>query len=252
LPLPICSYDAETGRSVWERPDDLDAPQPARQSPSLRSCLATDPRVRSLTGAILSRCGLEAVPHVRLAGADEPLCSDGRGGAFCCASNRIYLCSETAWVSCRALLLAQPLLHRPSAAHPALAITTVSRLPHLAGELAYELSHAYNTCTGVTRCAPGGVIQDGQRCGYLSPPHLACSELRAAYWTGRCADRTGDDLRRCLEYHAEWAVSACFPTDPHAHAHVRWATSKCMPEGRDIDLTRVGNGQADRGSGAKT
>jgi len=60
----------------------------------------TDGRVRTLTAAIVSKCGLDALPHVRQAGADDPLCADGRGGAFCCASNRIYLCSQTAWVSC--------------------------------------------------------------------------------------------------------------------------------------------------------
>lgn len=133
-----------------------------------------------------------------------------------------------------------------------MSLTTAACWPLRTGELAYELSHAYNACTGVTVCAPGGVIQDGQQCGYLCPPHLACSELRAAYWTGRCADRTGADLRRCLEYHAEWAVAACFPADPHAPAHVRWATGNCMPQGRDAELTRAANSETDRRSGAET
>jgi len=53
------------------------------------------------------------------------------------------------------------------------------------GELAYELSHAYNVCSGMTHCTQGGILQEGQRCGYFSPPDLACSELRAAYWTDR-------------------------------------------------------------------
>jgi len=32
-------YSAETGSSVWDRPDGFDAPEAPREPPSLRSCL---------------------------------------------------------------------------------------------------------------------------------------------------------------------------------------------------------------------
>ena len=44
-------------------------------------------------------------------------------------------------------------------------------------EVAYELSHALNTCRGTVRCAPHGVQVDGKDCGYFSPPDVSCSEL---------------------------------------------------------------------------
>ena len=72
--------------------------------------------------------------------------------------------------------------------------------------------------------------------------HVACSELRASYWTGRCDGRgelESASLRRCMEWHARWAVAACFPKDEHLEAHVRWARARCVPEGEDVFLTRA-------------
>ena len=128
-----------------------------------------------------------------------------RGGAFCCASNRIYLCHDNPWVGCR--------------------------------ELAYELSHALNVCRGLVRCARDGMVLDGRDCGYLSPPDVACSELRASFWTGRCAGREGARLRDCMEWHARWAVASVYPDDEHLEAHVRWARHRCAPAGADVTLT---------------
>eukprot|EP00966_Prymnesium_polylepis_P050955 1179457-Prymnesium_polylepis.1 len=68
---------------------------------------------------------------------------------------------------------------------------------------------------------------DGADCGYLSPPDVACSEICAAYWTGRCAGRVGGSLARCLEWHARWATQSCYPDDEHLEAHVRWARQRC-------------------------
>ena len=31
----------------------------------------------------------------------------------------------------------------------------------------------------------------------------------------------------CAEWHARWAVSACYPKDEHLEAHVRWARHRC-------------------------
>ncbi|EOD05358.1 hypothetical protein EMIHUDRAFT_225815 [Emiliania huxleyi CCMP1516] len=203
-------YNPATGASVWERPAGISEARVFSRDtpPTLRACMATDRRVRALAGAIVRRCGVDALPRVQAAGADTSLCADGRGGAFCCESNRIFLCASTAWVSCR--------------------------------ELAYELSHAYNTCTHVTRCAHGGIQVDDASCGYLSPPDLACSELRAAYWTERCAGRAERDEARCLKWHAAWALRACYPSDEHHPAHVRHAVQECTPRGADANLTRGG------------
>lgn len=223
-------FDSESGKSVWKRPEGFSDAKPLGPI-SLRECLATDGRVRKLAAAVLGRCGFEALPSVRHARGDDALCADRRGGAYCCASNTIYLCADAPWVSCR--------------------------------ELAYELSHAYNVCSGTTRCAPGGMTLEGRKCGYLSPPDLACSELRAAFWTGRCAGRTEGALRECLEWHAKWAVRACYPNDPHEEAHVAWASHKCMPTAADAALadddsaeraarraTSSGGGGGGRGQGA--
>lgn len=125
----------------------------------------------------------------------------------CCKSQQIHLC-EKPWVGCR--------------------------------EVAYELSHALNVCRGRVRCASGGVLLDGADCGYFSPPDVACSELRAAHWTGRC-ERSGSasdeaSRQRCLEWHARWAVASCYPQDEHLEAHVRWAKRKCAPTEEDRDL----------------
>mmetsp|Transcript_7656 Transcript_7656/g.18923 ORF Transcript_7656/g.18923 Transcript_7656/m.18923 type:complete len:167 (-) Transcript_7656:1816-2316(-) len=134
-------------------------------------------------------------------------------GPQCCKSQRIYLCDKP-WVGCR--------------------------------EVAYELSHALNVCRGRVSCAPHGVQVDGADCGYFSPPDVACSELRAAHWTGRCdreqLRRDEDSKQRCLEWHARWAVASCFPQDKHLEAHVRWARTKCSPTQDDCDLTKhLGN-----------
>ena len=63
-----------------------------------------------------------------------------------------------------------------------------------------------------------------------SPDQVGCSELRAAYWTGRCRHRS--DQARCQEWHARWAVASCFPEDAHLEAHVRWARHYCTPQVR--------------------
>ena len=78
------------------------------------------------------------------------------------------------------------------------------------------IERSLNACTGRVRCAPDGVAVDGRDCGYFSPPDVACSEIRAAHWTGRCAGRT--DARSCLEWHARWATSSCYPEDEHLEA----------------------------------
>eukprot|EP00966_Prymnesium_polylepis_P043422 1007303-Prymnesium_polylepis.1 len=127
----------------------------------------------------------------------------------CCKSQEILLC-EKPWVGCR--------------------------------EVVYELSHALNACRGRVRCAAGGVSVDGVDCGYFSPPDVACSEYRAAFWTGRCdrADRGKDarSMQQCLEWHARWAVASCYPADEHLEAHVRWARTQCAPSEGDRDLSR--------------
>eukprot|EP00316_Scyphosphaera_apsteinii_P013073 CAMPEP_0119309042 /NCGR_PEP_ID=MMETSP1333-20130426/13765_1 /TAXON_ID=418940 /ORGANISM="Scyphosphaera apsteinii, Strain RCC1455" /LENGTH=213 /DNA_ID=CAMNT_0007312947 /DNA_START=90 /DNA_END=731 /DNA_ORIENTATION=+ len=197
-------YNRSTGISTWNRPEsDLEA---SLNSVDMSSCLG-DPLVAKLLRAILQDCGWDAIPTVRARRANDALCADGRGGAFCCASSRIYLCTESAWVGCR--------------------------------EIAYELSHALNVCRGTVRCAPGGMELDGRDCGYFSPPDLACSEYKAAFWTHRCAGRTNSGLRECLEWHSRWAVSTCFPEDDNLEAHVRWARHSCTPKGRDRDLTKA-------------
>ena len=62
--------------------------------------------------------------------------------------------------------------------------------PHVGcREIAYELSHALNVCRGTVHCRSHGMQVDGQDCGFLGPPDVACSEYRAAHWTGRCDGR---------------------------------------------------------------
>jgi len=199
-------YERESNTSTYERPTALDSPAPARLRPTLQSCLDSSSAVASLYNAIIRYCGASALPVVRDRPARDPLCEGGRGGAYCCASNRIYLCAETPWVGCR--------------------------------ELAYELSHALNTCRGAVRCSHDGIQVEDRDCGYMSPPDVACSELRAAHWTGRCASRAdGPARQRCLEWHARWATEACYPDDAHLDAHVRWARHRCKPVGPDEHLT---------------
>ena len=198
-------YDRVSSRSVWERPKDFQAARHKRVT--MEECLDESPQVASLFNAVLRHCGSAAVPTVRVrTGEGDPLCEGGRGGAFCCKSNTIHLCTH-GWVGCR--------------------------------ELAYELSHALNTCRGLVHCTPQGMQIDGTDCGYLGPPDVACSELRASYWTGRCADRgEGASLRACMEWHARWATASCFPRDEHLEAHVRWARHRCTPTGDDQRLTQ--------------
>lgn len=195
-------FDRVSGSSTWTKPASFDDTPAASSRPTLESC-ASEPRVSQLYNAIVRHCGGGAAPSVHP--APPSLCTGGRGGAFCCASNRIYLCHDNPWVGCR--------------------------------ELAYELSHALNVCRGLVRCARDGMVLDGRDCGYLSPPDVACSELRASFWTGRCAGREGARLRDCMEWHARWAVASVYPDDEHLEAHVRWARHRCAPAGADVTLT---------------
>lgn len=200
-------YDRVSGKSVWEKPVAFALAN--HVPPTLERCLDESPQVASLFNAILKHCGVAAVPTVRARVTDDPLCLGGRGGAFCCASRGIYICKH-GWTGCR--------------------------------ELAYELSHALNTCRGLVNCSTKGMTIDGTDCGYLAPPDVACSELRASYWTGRCDGRGELDqppLRRCMEWHARWATQSCYPDDENLEAHVRWARHACTPTGpEDVFLTR--------------
>ena len=219
-------YNRETATSTWTKPDGYKVGMARHIRPTLSSCLDESPAVASLFNAILKHCGASALPIVRSREANgDPLCEGGRGGAFCCASQRIYICNHP-WVGCR--------------------------------EVAYELSHALNVCRGLVHCSRKGMSIDGLDCGFLGPPDVACSELRASRWTARCAataskqegdaentavdttsDRSEDPARlRCMEWHARWAVRACYPEDAHVEAHVRWARYRCKPQGEDELLGR--------------
>lgn len=90
-------YNRSTRTSTWTAPPAAELPKalppsldPALQ-PSICRCLA-DPDVAALVSAIVSKCGLDALPSVRAKAQDDAFCAGGRGGAFCCASSRIYLC----------------------------------------------------------------------------------------------------------------------------------------------------------------
>lgn len=193
-------YDRISGKSQWQRPISFKHLQPDRIS--LAKCIDEEPVVARLLNTIIASCGVSAVPTVDTRSVTDSFCDGGRGGAYCCASNRIYLC-RAPWVGCR--------------------------------EVAYELSHALNVCRGKVRCTSGGMDVDGADCGYFSPPEVACSELRAAHWTGRCAARTTEVERgQCLKWHARWAVQSCFPDDENLEAHVRYATTKCSPGEGDL------------------
>ena len=187
----------------------------AQRAVTLSRCLDESPSVAALYNAIIRHCGADAVPTVSqrparyASGEEDPLCAGGRGGGFCCASRRIFVC-EHQWTGCR--------------------------------EVAYELSHALNVCRGLVHCRHKGMTVDGADCGYLGPPDVACSEYRASHWTGRCDGRgsgADDDPKRvaCHEWHARWAVASCYPKDEHLEAHVRWARTHCRPEGADAGLT---------------
>lgn len=213
-------FDRVSGRSVWERPAGFGTAKHVR--PSMESCLDESPQVASLYNAILRHCGVAALPTVSSrSSSGDPLCEGGRGGAFCCASNRIYICTHP-WTGCR--------------------------------ELAYELSHALNTCRGLVNCSRNGMKIDEADCGYLAPPDVACSEYRASYWTGRCSGRGqlgSVALQQCMEYHARWATQSCYPQDEHLEAHVRWARHRCAPQTEhDIFLTRGASARASASAGS--
>ena len=194
-------YDRVSGVSTWTKPKE--SPPPPKQDStvlSLAGCL-DEPAVAGLVRAIVRHCGFASLPSVSTKPIDDPFCEGGRGGAFCCASRRIYLC-EHRWVGCR--------------------------------EVAYELSHALNACRGMVRCAREGMQVDGEDCGYFSPPDVACSEIRAAHWTGRCHQQS--NKQACHEWHARWAVASCYPDDEHLEAHVRWARHFCTPQGAEVGL----------------
>ena len=91
-------YDRLSGTSTWTRPPNFAAPSAIDTPSALRDCLA-HPVVARLVGQILTHCGVDALPTVSRMPADDAFCEGGRGGAFCCAASRIYLC-EKAWVGC--------------------------------------------------------------------------------------------------------------------------------------------------------
>ena len=59
-------YNPATGASVWERPAGISEARVFSRDtpPTLRACMATDRRVRALAGAIVRRCGVDALPRV--------------------------------------------------------------------------------------------------------------------------------------------------------------------------------------------
>ena len=211
-------YDRVTGKSTWTKPAGGTNEQ--RNAPlTLQGCLDESPAVAALFNAIVRHCGADALPSVAVRplhgvdGSEDPLCTGGRGGGYCCASKRIFVCGHP-WTSCR--------------------------------EVAYELSHALNTCRGLVHCRKDGIRVDGEDCGYLGPPDVACSELRASFWTGRCNGRPEGPRRdACMEWHARWAVASCYPEDEHLEAHVRWARHNCRPEGAEKRLTGERSGAGD-------
>ena len=197
-------YNRATATSTWTRPADADLETARHHRPDLQHCLDQSPAVATLFNAILRHCGADALPRVSSRTADDPLCQGGRGGAYCCRSKRIYVCTH-AHVGCR--------------------------------EIAYELSHALNVCRGTVHCRSHGLQIDGTDCGFLGPPDVACSELRASQWTARCnAKASAAERQRCAEWHARWAVRACYPDDEHLEAHVRWARYRCalLPDDREL------------------
>ena len=209
-------YDRISNKSTWTKPDGFDdAAQKARHHPpNLQKCLDESPKVAALFNAILHHCGADKIPKIttRQLDDDDPLCAGGRGGGYCCASNSLFIC-EHPWTGCR--------------------------------EMAYELSHALNACRGRINCRQNGMKVDGADCGYLGPPDVACSELRASYWTGRCDNHKSEERRAaCMEWHARWATTSCYPKDEHVEAHVRWARQRCQPEGDDAALTSGNAGAA--------
>jgi hypothetical protein len=126
-------YDRVSGTTQWQRPAGFVANKYA-PPPTLEKCLNESPAVASLYNAILKHCGHDALPVVtaRASDEDDVLCAGGRGGGFCCASRRIFVCTHP-WVSCR--------------------------------EVAYELSHALNACRGRVHCRTEGMQVDGKDCG---------------------------------------------------------------------------------------
>lgn len=198
-------YDRITSVSTWIEPTNFMATQAKHTRPELSQCLDSSPAVAALVNAILKYCGVQALPLIHTdEDATSGLCDGGRGGAYCCRSNKIFICRHP-WVGCR--------------------------------EVAYELAHALNVCRGLVACSKGGITLQGEDCGYLSPPAVACSELRASQFAQRCAAAKGDASRnKCAEWHAAWAVRACYPDDSYTDAHVRWARYRCHPHGEDVEL----------------
>jgi hypothetical protein len=133
-------YDSTSNRSVWDKPIGFGHAHHIR--PTLEKCLDESPHVAGLFNALLRHCP-NRLPDVSSLPTKHVLCQGGRGGAFCCASQRIYICSHP-WVSCR--------------------------------EVAYELSHALNVCRNLVNCTANGMQVDGLDCGYMGPPDVACSE----------------------------------------------------------------------------
>lgn len=188
-------YDRATATSTWKKPSDFDVRSTRHVRPDLQRCMNESPAVASLFNAILKYCGADALPRISSRAAHDELCTGGRGGGYCCASKHIFICRHS-HVGCR--------------------------------EVAYELSHALNVCRGTVQCRAAGLQVDGRDCGYLGPPDVACSEYRASQWTARCSPQASElERRRCAEWHARWAVSACYPKDEHLEAHVRWARHRC-------------------------
>ena len=89
-------YDRVSGVSAWSKPENpLPPPKQSAQPLSLAGCL-DEPAVLGLARAIVRHCGFAALPSVSTKPVSDPFCEGGRGGAFCCASSRIYLCEHVA------------------------------------------------------------------------------------------------------------------------------------------------------------
>jgi hypothetical protein len=153
-------YDRTSARSTWDRPADFGDARHVR--PSLERCIDESPFVAGLFNAMLKHCK-GVIPSVSSLAPEHTLCQGGRGGAFCCASNRIYICQHT-WVGCR--------------------------------EVAYELSHMLNVCRGTVNCTKKGMEMDGVDCGYLAAPDVACSECARPLPVPMLVCHPLDSLRR--------------------------------------------------------
>ena len=144
-------YHRGTATSQWAKPADFDAQRQHHYRPELQRCLDESPAVASLFNALLKHCGVDALPKISSRGADDPLCQGGRGGAYCCSSKRIFVCTHE-HVGCR--------------------------------EVAYELSHALNVCRGTVHCKRGGREIDLAHSFDICPrpPHGAPFVLWRSVW----------------------------------------------------------------------